>query len=327
MTAFLSTLGLTFGFWLAAAMGTAAGVGLAWGWGRRRIARWHPADRASGLLFLACAPSLIPTGLILMLLAPGLAGLAVTGVDHCSSHPNHPHLCLAHPSAALPAFLAGVLLIGAGGLPLVARAAIRVWREQRRLGALSLVARRLPKPGVDVIESGLPFALTVGIARARTLVSSALLAALSPLQLEIVLAHEAEHARRRDPLRQLIARWLSVPLWPPLRRALLRELELSAEQACDDAAALRIEDRLVVADTILAVERLCKDSPRLAAPSMSGSSVGERVKLLLREPVRRRRRRWVLPGAAFALALALVLGVEPLHHEAEHLIAHLLGLQ
>ncbi len=324
MTAFLSTLGVTFGLWLAAAIGAGAGVGLAWRWGRRRIAGWHPADRASVLLFLACAPGLIPTALALVLLAPGLASLALPGVDHCISHSNHPHLCLAHPSPALPSFLAGALLVGVGGLPLAARAVARVCREQRRLGALSRLARRLPEPGVGMVESGLPFALTVGLARARTLVSSALLAALSPARLEIVLAHEAEHARRRDPLRQLIARWLSVPLWPSLRRALLRELELSAEQACDDAAACRIGDRLAVAETILAVERLCDGSPRLAAASISGSSVEERVQALLREPLRRRLRGWVLPGTAFALALALC--AEPLHHEAEHLIAHLLGL-
>ncbi len=327
MTAVLTTLGLSAGFWLAAAAATSATVSLSWRLLRRRVAAWHPTDRESLLWLLTTAPSAIPTALSLVLLAPGIAGLAFPAFDHCTSHPHHPHLCLAHPSAALPASLTCLLLVGAVALSLAARAAHRTWRELREVSALWRLARQAPGSLAAVIDSGIPFALTVGLTRRHTLVSSALVDAIDADQLAIVLAHEAEHARRRDPLRQVLARWLSVPLWPSLRRALLRELELSAEQACDEAAARGDGNRLAVAETILKIERLraaVVGSERLAGASIAGSAVPQRVAALLHETPPRRFRSWVWGSAALALGLAL--GARPFHHESEHLIARILGL-
>ena len=77
-------------------------------------------------------------------------------------------------------------------------------------------------------------------------------------------------------------------------------------------------DRLLVADAIVAVERLfgaVPPPPGLAALSFGGSNVSARVEWLLREPALDRGVRsfkWIVVAALFAL-----LAADPLHHAAE----------
>ena len=75
----------------------------------------------------------------------------------------------------------------------LARAAARAGIPARRLAAVTASA---------------PFALTYGLFRPRILASTALAADLDGAELAAVLAHEREHVRRRDPLKDLIARIL-----------------------------------------------------------------------------------------------------------------------
>jgi Zn-dependent protease with chaperone function len=67
-------------------------------------------------------------------------------------------------------------------------------------------------------------------------VTGGMVASLADQELEAVLAHEAEHARRRDPLRRLAGRaaadvlfWLPLAGWWSRRR--LEDAELAADRA------------------------------------------------------------------------------------------------
>jgi heat shock protein HtpX len=70
-----------------------------------------------------------------------------------------------------------------------------------------LAARaRVPVPRLHLIPDGYPRALSAGRGRGQTIVvSTGLLGALPPAELEGVLAHELAHAARRDVLVQTIA--------------------------------------------------------------------------------------------------------------------------
>ena len=76
---------------------------------------------------------------------------------------------------------------------------------------------------------------------------------LDPAQLEAVLAHEAAHVTRRDPLRLSLLRFLACMLFyiPALRR-LADDLADEAEIDADDAAVARSEP-LVLASAMLAL--------------------------------------------------------------------------
>jgi Zn-dependent protease with chaperone function len=294
---------------------------------RRRLARLHPAARARAAFAAAVAPSLAPALLVALCFAPGLIAAAGLHGDHCLRHPGHAHLCLAHPGAALPAgaAFAAAAAVAACAASLLAEAR-RHRRASRWLGGLGRSPSAL---GADVslVASGAPLSFAAGLLRPRVHLAEGLVSSLAPEQLAAVLAHERAHARRRDPLARALARTLSWPHLPRMRRALLGEHALAAEQACDAEAAREVGDRLAVAEAILAVERLFAPgagAPPAGQPAFAGDAVAARVEALLAaEPPQRGA-----PAARLAIPLALaalLARADPLHHATEHALGLLLA--
>jgi Zn-dependent protease with chaperone function len=321
VSALLGTLALALVAALVFACATSLGVAALWPLGRRRLGRTHPALRARGAWLAAVAPAALPALLVGLCFAPGLLGALGLGADHCPRHLDHPHLCLRH--ASVPLTGAGAALLGAGAALGAAALGSELRRVARARRWLARTPRRAAEGGsdVEVLDSELPWSFTAGLWRPRVHLASGLLAALPQPLLAAVLEHERAHARRRDPLLRITARALSWAHLPRLRRALLAELALASEQACDAEAGRRTGDRLAVAEAILAVERLLAGAPAPAGVSaFGGSSVPERVHALLAaEPpvARRAQARW---GTALALGAALALA-DPLHHATEHLLS------
>ena len=105
----------------------------------------------------------------------------------------------------------------------ISAAAVRAGLDPARLR----VVQGLPNP-----------AFTTGWWRPRVFVAQDLPGRLSPAELEAVLAHEAEHVRRRDPLRLFLLRTLAAVLfWLPAIRRLVDDLGDEVEITADDAAA------------------------------------------------------------------------------------------
>lgn len=105
----------------------------------------------------------------------------------------------------------------------ISAAAVRAGLDPARLR----VVEGLPNP-----------AFTTGWWRPRVFVAHDLPGRLSPEELEAVLAHEAEHVRRRDPLRLFLLRTLAAVLfWLPAIRRLVDDLGDEVEITADDAAA------------------------------------------------------------------------------------------
>ncbi len=127
-----------------------------------------------------------------------------------------------------------------------------IWRHRRIMGALveriplagstlADAARRvgLAPDSVRLIEGSPNPAFTTGWWRPRVYVAADLATRLTTPELDAVLAHEAEHLRRRDPLRLFLLRCLAgVLFWLPAIRRLVDDLADEAEIAADDAAAL-----------------------------------------------------------------------------------------
>lgn len=279
------------------------------------------AVRARVLLAWAAAPVIAATVLVGLVLWPSLGAVLGLAVDHCPAHAGHVHLCLHHLPASGP-WLVGA--VGLGGFVVVTGTALVRALRTAALAARLAGARSFELPsGAGVVESPRAFALTAGWFRPRVLVSTALVARLTPAQLEIVVTHERAHAERRDALAVTVARVLALAHLPFVRRGLLADLTLACEQACDDAAARGCGDRVLVAETILAAERAA-GSPPFAAPGLAfgGSEIGSRVEALLAAPVDGappRHLRWIVLAAAAALASA----APHVHHWTETLLDHL----
>ena len=215
------------------------------------------------------------------------------------------------PRAAL---LVGVWMVGAlVGLGRLAASAVAATLAVRRaVPDLALSAQA----GVPVRLSpaaAVPYAW--GLVRV-TVVVPADVAAWPDADRRAALAHEAAHARRRDPLVGVLARAVRALHWfDPLAHYAVRRLDRERERAADDAVLRGRLDAADYAGLLVCAARRALDgrpAPRLAPAHASPgrSALAERVGAVLDGGARRGAlsRAAGLGTAALALALALALG-------------------
>jgi len=196
--------------------------------------------------------------------------------------------------AALGLVLLGLVVIGRG-----ARSAVSQLRGCRRfLCALDVLGERdFGGKRAVVVSGSCPQAFCMGFARPRVLISLGACEVLTEPQLQAVVAHEAHHARRRDPLRILLATVFGEALFflPAVRRLRERYAEL-AEVAADEAALAVVGDPSPLAAALLRFGDH-------GAPGIVGISP-ERVDHLLGAPPG-----WRLPASVLAGATTTVLAL------------------
>lgn len=194
-----------------------------------------------------------------------------------------------------------VLVLGLGSVSVAVivlsmRSAVRQVRRARRFDRSLRITGSLPAGDapVGVIDAEGAQAFCLGFLRPRVYVSRRAVETLQEDELAAVLAHEAHHARRRDPLRILVARSLGDGLFfvPGVRRLAERCAAL-AELAADEAAVRSMRDSRPLASALLAFD---------SQPSATAVGIApERVDHLLGV-----RPRWELPILLLAGALATV---------------------
>ena len=206
-------------------------------------------------------------------------------------------------------WLVGVWLVGAlaslvrlAASALAASAATRRATPHTALSAQAGVAVRVSD------AAGVPYAW--GLVR-PVVVVPADFASWSSTDRQAALAHEAAHARRRDPLVGLVARAARALHWPdPLAHYAVHRLDRERERAADDAVLRGGVGAADYADLLLRTARRAlggRASPRLA-PAHAGpgrSALAERVGAVLDG----RARRAPLSRAAAACALGVVVAL------------------
>ncbi len=209
---------------------------------------------------------------------------------------------------------------------------------RRTLGALdshaapdgSVISRAAVRAGLSgddvLVVSGLPNpAFTAGWWRPRVYVAAEIVDVLDEAQLTAVLAHEAAHLARRDPLRLSVLRFLAHTLfYLPTFWRLAEDAADEAEILADDAAAR--EQPLVLAETlvVLATAFSGRSNQRAsAAASLSAVAVGfqglglidRRVRRLMGEdvPIRSHVTACSLAGAGALLTVIALSGLIMAH--------------
>ena len=193
----------------------------------------------------------------------------------------------------------GLGLLGTVALARAVRSTVGQIRPVRRLmrSAPILGEREIGHQRIRVLAGTRVLAFCAGFLRPHIYISRRALERLSEAQLAAVLAHEAHHARRRDPLRQAALTVLADSLFfaPGLRHLERRYREL-AELAADEAAITSVGSASPLAAAILKFD----DG---AAQGMVGVAA-ERVDHLLGHPPR-----WEVPTSTLAATFLTIGGL------------------
>lgn len=253
--------------------------------------------------------SLVLTGLALAI--PEIpSGEDVAGFFHACSVAVHNHY--STPGGAAIAILGGVL-----GLTLVARlililgksALLRRRDLARQQDLVSMVCRPLGEPHVVVVEHDSATVYCLPGRRSQIVVTRGALAALSPAELDQVLAHERAHIRARHHVALLVADALAACLWGRLGFGVACEqIAELAEMHADDAA--QHDRRTDLARALVVLAGGSRPSGALAA---SGGSALLRVQRLVApaDPLSGNQRRFVVCLVLLALATPLLMAAAP----------------
>jgi Zn-dependent protease with chaperone function len=292
-----------------------------------RLAQWEPRARHRAIVMLAALPAATALGLLFAASLPSLIALVVPGLDHCPVHDDgHAHLCFIHlPKNGIHTGLLLSLVFLASYVVLrAAFAASSVLRAVRVVAALAKTGEQRRDLDITIVETTQPVCLAAGLLRPRVLLSRGLFDSLSAEERAVILAHERAHVRRRDAAVASFVRALAVVHLPRAGSWLVHELEVAAEQVCDEEAAVAVTDRVAVAAAILTVERAAQHAAASqldpVAVAFGARAVERRVEALLAEPPPPQSLGALAASLGLALAGALVLSDE-LHHLTESLLS------
>lgn len=246
--------------------------------------------RARAVFALHASLGLVAAGVLMFALVAAAGGLSFDApsasalAEACASFVL-PDLGVASvASLALGSLAAAVLVLGA-------RSAVGQVLASRRI-VRGLPRRGLGPGGAVLFAHEKPQAFCAGLLRPRRYLSTGAASSLTADELDAVLAHEAHHARVRDPLRVFVVRVVSDALFflPAARELADRYADL-AEMAAD-SAAVRTSGAQPLASALLTFEA--------ADPAVVGIAP-ERVDHLLGK-----RPAWQLPVALLAVSLTVL---------------------
>jgi Zn-dependent protease with chaperone function len=299
------------------------------------VLRWVEARPAR-------APSRRASALLLLGLLPALGGLAAAlglALPAWLAHEPRGRAESAGPVLVGLAAAGAALVLGRLGRALLdlsrTRRLARVWSAAGRpLEGLALPATRFPHE--------FPVAAVVGVLRGRLFLAERLLDALSPEELEAVVAHEEAHRAAGDNLKRLLLRASPDLLALSGSGARLRRaFEQAAEAAADERAGSRVSP-LALARALVKVASLVPPGQRLDAAVAAlhrDGCLAARVRALVaahdaegRGGAPPARTRTSAPGLDVALAVLVLLALgsagssalRPVHGALEALV-HLLS--
>jgi Zn-dependent protease with chaperone function len=286
----------------------------------RRFAALPPGARSASLLALAMLPVTVAALVAVLGFTPTLGGLIVD--QHC--HPDTgcgAHVPIVHAGAPYALAFGALLLVTT--LALCAGVLRRLQRTHRVASTLGFLAEPAPLSRCEIIESSERFAYCIGLWRPKVVISRGLESALSTDELNAVVAHEHAHAARRDNLRHGLAALALLPLGPRARRALLADLSLASEEACDHAALRPSGDAGALLGALATFQ---PDRRALAAHAIgfgAAATLESRVAALARRHAQAHTS-YLVPATVIAVyTVAVLTTTYAAHHGAELLLGWL----
>lgn len=213
-------------------------------------------------------------------------------------------------------------------------AGIRIVRFRRMLSSLLPAARRLQlaaddlakrmglKEAAEVLQAEsavAPFVWCFG-PRPAIVVSRKLLEALDERQLEMVLAHELAHLRRRDHWVRVAESAVSILYWwNPVVSWVRRHLRAAEEECCDAWVAWLFpdENRLYAESLLKSAEAVWCPSLVLSSPFLNPHTLKARVELVLSNRSQRRATRLAVACMGLFAVATLPTGISAVRGNVE----------
>lgn len=296
---------------------------------QKKLSSYPVRFQAKIILLICSLPLLTVIFALTISFLPSFINILGLGPDHCDLHTGgHSHLCATHPSLPITHWLTWFSSIFALSFLAISTSICRdyyqTWRLMRYVNNTD---KRLLSAGTWLIDSEVPFAFVVGLISPKVMLSTALKNKLTPEQLDIVLAHENDHKIHHDVLRLSVARALSLLHFPEVRKRLLAQLSLATEKACDEAASIKSNNRITVAETLVVIERLCREnfnSSSSVALGVVDNTVVERVHSLLNDTnTLKSHPNWLIAFSA-AFMFCAALSYNEIHLFVETLLGYII---
>jgi beta-lactamase regulating signal transducer with metallopeptidase domain/HEAT repeat protein len=152
----------------------------------------------------------------------------------------------------------------------------------QRMAARLLARMRITRPVAFFVSSRVTAPIVFGHVKPVVLVPAAVLAGLSPSQLEAILLHELAHVRRHDYLVNLLQTVVeTVFFYHPAVWWVSRQVRQAREECCDDIAVAACGDRKDYVEALLGLEQMRHAAATVALAATGGSLLARARRLLI----------------------------------------------
>jgi Zn-dependent protease with chaperone function len=180
---------------------------------------------------------------------------------------------------------------------------------------------------IKIMDIDTPQAFTAGLLKPAIYVSQGLHNELSAIELAAVIEHEKAHQLRKDPAKQLLFSFCMYFLPAYMSKKLTADLYLASEQSADAYAAKRLNDKTLVASTLLRVAKLLKQknvvTPYAGHCAFAADEIRHRIKyLLLADPAHKNLPYIGLILMVMSIFSTYLMSTDALHHFTELFFQH-----
>ncbi len=177
------------------------------------------------------------------------------------------------------------------------------------------------------LDADTPAAFTAGYFQPKCYITKALLSKLSKEEYSIIKLHEKEHARRYDPYKKWVYQLLTTFFPKKISLILNQSLTTVMEQCADEAVALVIHDKSVIATTLLKVRRLAyplfaKNMEHNLICHYGMDNIEERISYLLADNKGRVFPLFITILTCAVMSILCAMSADMFHHTIEYTLSH-----
>tara|TARA_R110001599_G_scaffold117525_2_gene285941 strand:- start:2448 stop:3413 length:966 start_codon:yes stop_codon:yes gene_type:complete len=285
----------------------------------RWVQKFNPKSKIILLRSFGVMPIIGAMIIGIMVSIPALNHNSLLPIDHCHSSV----ACLGEAATHMITFselsiISLMLLVFFNS----AIQALKQWlRSKKLLNSIELVSVKKGDLNIHLVETEKPLAFSIGMLKPISVISSGLMNQLSSKQLHIVCRHEAIHAQYKDSAFKWVLKFVSLFHFPMVKQTLLTAHASALEFRADQEVAKTVKSKIVVAETILKIQRIMgSTTEKETLCQFLGSEIEQRIRFLLSTDSFYHLTNRTILRFGLTIIICSLLGSVPLHNAVEILL-------